>query len=348
VGPRDVDFGRLTACQADAAAGLYAGAMAAYVSWLAPAFEERVREFKAGAARLRDELAGEGRHRRTPTMIGELIAGFNLFLRFAVEVGAITEAEAASLGGRCRRALLEAADAQDVHLQESDPCERYFRLLRAALASGRAFVAGIGGGRPDGSPRPWGWRAVEDGDPRPPGPCAGDGWWRPQGRLVGWLDGPNLYLEAEAAYAAANDLAGEQGESLATSRAVMHKRLHEAGRLVTVDARRRRLTVRKTIGDARQEVLHVRAAEVSSVTDSVPNVPDVPSGEKPPGNGTFSWDVFSAADEMRPTGTSQFPAGNPANGPIGTFGTHAGANESPRGAAADQGPVAAEWEELEI
>jgi hypothetical protein len=117
VGPGDVDFGRLTACQADAAAGLYAGAMSAYVYWLAQDFEGRVREFRAEAAGLRDELAGEGRHRRTPTMIGELIAGFGLFLRFAVEAGAIDGAGAASLRGRCRRALLAAGDAQDDLLQ---------------------------------------------------------------------------------------------------------------------------------------------------------------------------------------------------------------------------------------
>jgi hypothetical protein len=276
-------------------------------------------------------------------MIGELIAGFGQFLRFAVEVGAIDGAEAASLRGRCRSAHLAGADAQDAHLQESDPCERYFRLLRSALVSGRAHVAGIEGGRPEHSPRTWGWRANDDGDPEPQGPGVGDGWWRPQGRCIGWLEGLNLFLEPEGTYAVLNSLASEQGESLATSRAVMHKRLHERGRLLTVDKRRQRLTIRRTIADARLEVLHVRASEVSSLPECVPRVPHAPSGEKPPENGTFSRDAFSGDGEMRPTEASHFPGENAANGPIGTLGTHAGADESHGGADIED-----EWEFFEL
>jgi hypothetical protein len=326
VEPGDVDFVRLSACQADAAVGIYAGVMAAYVRWLAPRFEEAVREFKAEAVRLRGELTTADQHRRTPAMIGELIAGFELFVRFATEAGAITGDEAASLRERCRRSLLEAASAQEAHQRDADPCERYFYLLRSALASGRAHVAGLKGDTPIHSPQSWGWRA---GDDRV---------WRPQGRCIGWVDGPDLYLDADAAYASANLLACEQGESLTTTRNVLQKRLHEDGRLASVDKKRQRLTIRKTVGDSRREVLHLRANDVSGVPKTVPNRPSAPSGEKPPINGTFPRDGFSGAGENRPAETSQVPGGEPANGPIGTFGTVAGAGESPGGTDANRGP----------
>jgi hypothetical protein len=46
VEPGDVNFGQLSECQRDAASGLYAAAMSAYIAWLAPQFDEAAQRFR--------------------------------------------------------------------------------------------------------------------------------------------------------------------------------------------------------------------------------------------------------------------------------------------------------------
>jgi hypothetical protein len=97
LGPGEVDFARLTACQRDAAAGLYAAATAGYVRWLAARYPDTAGTpalLRAAVARLRAAATAGTAHRRTPALVAELAAGWELWLTFAVEVGAITAAEA--------------------------------------------------------------------------------------------------------------------------------------------------------------------------------------------------------------------------------------------------------------
>ncbi len=104
VGPGDVNFSRLSECQILAAAGAYARAMAGYIAWIAPQFDKLVAHIKADTQHLRDGV-GEAAHRRTKAGSAALIAGFDLFLEFAVETGAVNLVEAENLRRRCRDAL---------------------------------------------------------------------------------------------------------------------------------------------------------------------------------------------------------------------------------------------------
>jgi len=81
----------LTECQRDGAAGAYAAAMAGYLGWLASQYEamretlsEKVTEYRAKAAA---ELGAA--HPRTPGIVADLYAGWEFFLNFAAETGAI-------------------------------------------------------------------------------------------------------------------------------------------------------------------------------------------------------------------------------------------------------------------
>jgi hypothetical protein len=120
----DVDPDRLGECQRDAAAGLYARAMAGYLQWLAGRYDEVMPRFRDEVVRLRDELAqadGVSRHRRTVAVLADLIAAFQLFLVFAHEAGAIDDARRDDLSGRCRAALLEVGADQAEMQQAADP-----------------------------------------------------------------------------------------------------------------------------------------------------------------------------------------------------------------------------------
>ena len=107
VGPSDVDWARLTACQADARDGVYARALVGFVGWLAPRYDEVRERMRADLDALRTVAYTDGQHRRTPGIVADLAYGLKLFLAYAVDVGAVTddEAEAASGGvvGGARR-----------------------------------------------------------------------------------------------------------------------------------------------------------------------------------------------------------------------------------------------------
>ena len=87
---------------------------------------------------------------------------------------------------------------------------------------------------------------------------------RAQGARVGWLDGDDLYLEPEAAFAAAQRLARESGDAVPVGSKTLHKRLHEKGLLASTEAGRRKLTVRRTLEGQRRAALHLRAGALSA------------------------------------------------------------------------------------
>jgi hypothetical protein len=301
VGRSDVNPGRLTECQRDAAAGTYASAAAAYVRWIAGRFDEVSAGLKAEAVRLRDAVfteLGDGSHRRTPAVVADLVAGFALYLQFAREAGAVDDAQAEALLKRCRAALLDVADEQAALQASSDPAERYLALLASVLSSGRAHVAGPDGEPPAGSPQACGWRPSSD--PRAPGSA-----WEPRGERIGWIDGDNLYLDPEAAYGEVQRLGNTQGEPLAVSRDTLHRRLKERGLLASTDTKRKKILIRHVLERARHYVLHLFAGRV------IPTVPEGPKGPQGP-------------DDTEPVDTTGV-----AGGPISPEATTVGPCERP-------------------
>jgi hypothetical protein len=245
----DVDAGRLSACQRDAAAGLYAQALSGFVRWLAPHYDAVRGGLAAERARLRDRAAGAGQHARTPGVVADLSLGLRYLLDYALAAGAVNAAERAELWERGWAALCAAGAAQAEYIGSAEPAAHFIRLLAAALASGRAHLAGADGNQPD-APAGWGWREVTVG--------AGQYQrteWQPRGERIGWMEDGQLYLEPEASYAAAQALAGAQGEALAVSPRTLRRRLRERGLLASVDAEREVLAVRRTLEGKRREVL---------------------------------------------------------------------------------------------
>jgi hypothetical protein len=240
-----IDIIALTACQEDARRGLYAEAMGGFVQWLAGRHEEakatsvrKVLEHRAAAMRNTD-------HARTPDIVANLQSGFELFLEFAEECGAMDAAERKKLTERCWEALRETAAAQAKHQTATEPTVRFICQLRSLLSSGRAHLDARGGGKPDQSPGSCGWR-FDNGDS-----------WSSHGECIGWVDGDDLYLDSTAAYRLVQVAGRDAGEMLAVSEHTLKKRLHEKRRLASVDASRQTLTVRRTILGSSKSVLHL-------------------------------------------------------------------------------------------
>jgi hypothetical protein len=275
VSKEDVPLARLTPHQCAAAAGRYAEALAGFVRWLAPQYGELRDQLPEVRADLRERATTGAGSSRTPGIVADLTLGLKLFFDFALSAGAITAVGRADLARRGWRALCEAAAAQAEHVQAAEPTALFLRLLAGAIGT-TANVAGPDGREPRDRPEAWGWyeRTYGVGENERTD-------WYPHGRRIGWVDGADLYLEPEASYAAAQELAQRQGDSLPVSPRTLHRRLRERGLLLAVEAHggKTRYAVRRTLEGRRRDVLHLRA-DALSPSASAPSAPTGPNPQQ--------------------------------------------------------------------
>jgi hypothetical protein len=253
--PDDLDWARLTDCQADADGGLFATAMAGYLRFCAARYEEIQRRRVEEIRKFRDAAHHSEQHRRTATVVAQLAFGGKILLEFWEFSGAISSVRAAQLFDEWWRVLGEAAADQQIHQASSDPVQRFLELLRAALASGQAHVAYRDGTEPPNR-RAWGWQGIERQTNE--GPVTE---WRPQGARIGWIEDDDLLLEPEAAFTVAQRGARDQGDGFSISPRTLRQRLAERRLLRSTDEGRARgtLTVRWDLEGARRSVLHLAA-----------------------------------------------------------------------------------------
>lgn len=314
VGPNDLRWHLLSACQRDAASGLYALALAGYIQWLAGRYDDLLRKKPARIAELRDQARIGAAHRRTPTIVADLAYGWNIFLNFSQEVGVLGDNEAAALWDRVWQALGEVAIAQGEHHHGANPVLRFGELLRSAVTSGRAHLAGPRGFEPD-QPEAWGWRR------RTVGAGANErDEWQPLGDRIGWVteDG-QLYLDPGSAYRTAQAMCGSGDDGLPVQPRTLWKRMHEANLLVSIDEARGRHTVRVQLAGTRRPVLHVRASYIfqeSAQSAQQDQDPEIARSSVGRFVGRFSEGPEKTAHRNGP-----IPPAHSAAGPIGPIGT---------------------------
>lgn len=265
VAPGDIPEENLSRCQSDAAAGLYAQAMAGFISWLAPQYPSISAGLKAQIQELREKAGHASTHRRTPEIVANLAVGLCLFCQFASHVGALSEQEAEEFYRAGWQALLTHADVQARHVSDSEPTRRFLEMLRGALAAGKAHVANADGDRPANA-EAWGWTESAV--------ASGTYTWRGNGDCIGWVDCDDLYLDRSSAYACARRIADATGEGLSLTATTLSKRLKERGVLVAVDSARTTLTVRKTLQGSSRDVLHLRATALVRQESDKADKPD--------------------------------------------------------------------------
>jgi hypothetical protein len=200
--------------------------------------------FDRKVAEQRDNALRNAAHARTPDIVANLQAAFELYLEFSVASGAIDQVECDRLASRCSDPLHEAAGAQAKHQAATEPAARFLALLRSGLASGRAHLESRDGCQPDRSPGACGWRRD------------GAGVWSPLGECIGWVADDDLYLEPTAAYRVAQLMGRDVGEILTVSEQTLKKRLREKKLLASFDEKRHVLTIRRSIGGSSKDVLH--------------------------------------------------------------------------------------------
>ncbi|MGE0821736.1 MAG: hypothetical protein AB7G75_10945 [Candidatus Binatia bacterium] len=233
----------LTQCQQHAANGVYAQVLSAFVQWVAPQYETLQAKVRQYTRDLRSQIVAS--HRRTADVVASLAAGFRIFLDFAVEAEALTPAQAHSYQTEMLRVCQASTAVQAQHQADSDPAQCFLELISAALSSGRAHLADPKGHAPVDSAT-WGWGL----NPQGMEPLA-------KGEKIGWLEEPNVYLEPDVAFAIAQKLARDQGESLPVSEQTLRKRLNEKGFLASIDHASQTLLVRRQLEGQQHRVLHL-------------------------------------------------------------------------------------------
>ena len=318
----DIDWDQLTICQRYAAEAIYARAMAGYLQWLASRHDEVRKTLTADIAELRRRAATDGQHKRTPEIVADLAVGFRSFARFANEIGAITDGEAADLGEHVWKVLLAVGADQNAHHDAVDPVRRFFVLLSSALASGEAHVASAKGQEPV-DPEAWGWRLRstigQNG--------AQELWW-PQGARVGWVSGEDFLVDLDAAYRAVQQMAGASGTGIPITSRTLSKRLMERGHLKSTEAPR--LTIRRRLEGRRRAVLHLSSGVLSPEVRQVRQLNHDPASEAEkadPGAVPRRTSEGDDAESVPEDCASRPPGGvkTEVSGAVGALGTVPGA-----------------------
>lgn len=318
VASNSVDFSLLSKAQAEASSGTYAQAMAGFIHWLAPHFDEVQERLRMERPALRDSLTLTDAHRRASGIYADLLFGFGLLLEYGKEIKALSAEEEHALMEQCEEALRMVIFAQSHHQSASNPARQFIRWLSSALMSGRAHLTDLAGGMPVRAEL-WGWKQTNIGR-------------MPQGKQIGWVDEENIYLDFPSAFAAVQVFSNEGGESFLISEIMLKKHLYEKGVLASTELRggKRRYLVRRLINGVRRDVLHLQAdtlfTEVSQVS---PVFPGDENGSLLNGNdeevGPQNGDTFFTPDgevplESGPAGTETSQEWRD-NGTPGTPGT---------------------------
>jgi hypothetical protein len=248
VRPGDVDRATLSECQRAGRKGHLAESMGAFVSWIADQYEEMQGRLHNRALEICSQGRGRTVHARLPAALAELQSGWEMFLQFAREVGAIGHAQKEELEQRSAKALGQLAAMQAKHHAGSDPAVRFVALLQAALGCGCAHVADPRGKLP-AEAAVWGWQQKQRGR-----------GWVAQGTRIGWVAGSELFLDPAVSYQVAQQLAGT--ERITVSEQTLRQRLRQLGLLASIDAGRGMVQVRRTLEGLPRQVLHLRATDL--------------------------------------------------------------------------------------
>jgi DNA polymerase-1 len=161
-------------------------AMAGFIEWLAPQMDALPELLRRAFEETRYRATTGGEHLRVPGIVANLWLGLDCGLRYAQELGAISETEASEMRSRCGSALEDTGLRQAISVEGERPTRRFLSILATLLAQGRAVLL-TRDSRPDSYNGP--------------------------NSFVGWQDNDSIYLVSDASYQAVARFCRDSGES---------------------------------------------------------------------------------------------------------------------------------------
>ena len=222
--PGDVNKAKLTQLQQWADAGLLAEAMAGFLAWLVPQYDDIRADLAERIAQDRDAI--NTHHLRTAANLASLRQGLRVFFEFAADVEAIDNAEARL--NECWDAILSLIELQHEAGAEENEAVLFLRTLRSAIETEQCQLA-----------------RAKDGTVM-----------RGSGALIGWYDDEAVYLQPDASYAEAQRLLRQAGRSLGVSARTLWRHMKALHMLAFTDDNR--CTTKRRIAGERRRVVAVR------------------------------------------------------------------------------------------
>jgi len=250
----DVNLALLTKLQKCGDSGQLAQSIGGYIRWMAQDYTARRAAFDEQVSALRAQCLQKG-HARTPVLVANLHAGFQLFLDYALSAGAVDQPACCELADNFRAALSRCVLAQDDVQTAAEPTAVYFSLLKTALSTKQAHFASLSEGPPERHEL-WGWRRSSI-----------SGNWEAPGMCIGWIEADDLYLEPDAAFYIAKQIERSMGESIAITPTTLNKRLAENNLLLDRDQKRKTYKIRKAIGGSTRNILHLSLSKFAGTDD---------------------------------------------------------------------------------
>ena len=181
--------------------GVYAGVVAAYITWLIDHWDNVQANVEPYTNELRKHLINDGCSERTALELASLGCGSLTFLDFAVNVGAITEEQAANEWEYVLRGLSTAGKQQQEVQAQEDVVVRFLRVLGEMFRGGKVTLTTTRGGEPEQS-HLWGWITSTTTNESTTNSSNGT-QTRPGGTIVGYVDQSKsmVYLNVETTVA---------------------------------------------------------------------------------------------------------------------------------------------------
>lgn len=229
-----IDLARLTQSQAEI--GLLPHATAGFVEWLTPQMGALADRISRSWMDHRQRCQRAGGFGRIPEILAHLWVGLDAGLAYAVDCGALTEAQVEAIRQRAEETLLAVATAQDAQVEAERPTRRFIRVLQTLIYSRRiGFLA----------------RHQRPEDTRPPPDPVG--WVLPDEGLLA------LAESGEAAYQAVTRFLRETPEPFVLRLQRLQQEFLADGLSVGAD---RRATVVKRLGGRPRRVLALQLAAI--------------------------------------------------------------------------------------
>ncbi len=257
-----VTLERLRAVSKIGREGVLAGAMAAFIQWLARDLDGYRQQFEIEANNAESVFVAS--HRRNTTAASEMLATFQLWSKFALEMDCLEPVELDNLEHQLLTALQKIIAAQVEQHAVTDPATRFPSLIRGMLLSGRIHLLSADSGLETPTvPEHWGWRSQTIG--------LGEQSlieWQPRGRCVGWVrqpttqDDPNVYFDPNAVYAELIRYSVSVGDAIVRTPPTFWREI-AAKRLIYTDVNSN--TVKRTIRGDKHRVVHVTPDCVSQI-----------------------------------------------------------------------------------
>ncbi len=241
--------------------GRFAGAMAAYIAYLASGdrLAKTRQTFAAEADQFAAELQTITREGRSAKAVASLWAGVLPFLRWAAKIGAITIDEGREASEAIGQMFRELAYKQIDEQQSEDASARFVDYIRSAIRSGQAHLTTGKRTAPE-DPGRWGWQLADSGqEDRVVTSATGQpielrAKWLPRGRCIGLLRGELAYIDLKAALGLVQRMCSEAKENFTVDAVGLTEQLLRRGFLAKVEGAAdspKSRTVRAYVADPR-------------------------------------------------------------------------------------------------